>query len=78
MPTISQKELRTDFAQVLRRAEAGEEFTITAFGHPIAQLEPARSRQWVPGTQLADLWRAPADPTLEEDLGTLGRALTDP
>jgi prevent-host-death family protein len=32
MPTIPQKELRNNVADVLRRAEAGEEFTITVAG----------------------------------------------
>jgi prevent-host-death family protein len=78
MATIPQKELRNNVAEVLRRAEAGEEFTITVSGRPVAQLGPTRTRRWVPGAQLADLWKAPADPTLEKDLGTLGGELTDP
>ncbi len=32
MATIPQKELRNNVADVLRRAEAGEEFTITVAG----------------------------------------------
>ena len=38
---------------VLRRAEAGEEFTITVAGRPVAQLGPARRRLWVSGPDLA-------------------------
>lgn len=78
MATIPQKELRNDIAKVLRRAEAGEELTITVSGRPVAQLGPARPRQWVPSTRLADLWQAPADPTLEKDLEALGGELKDP
>jgi len=76
--TIPQKELRNNVAEVLRRAEAGEELTITVSGRPVAQLGPARTRQWVPSAHLADLWGAPADPTLEQDLEALGGELTDP
>ncbi len=78
MATIPQKELRNNVAEVLRRAEAGEELTITVSGRPVAQLGPARSRQWVPSAQLADLWGAPPDRTLEQDLEALSGELTDP
>ena len=78
MATVPQKELRNNIGEVLRRAEAGEEITITVSGRPVAQLGPARTRQWVPGAQLTDLWAAPADPTLEKDLEAMGGELTDP
>ena len=78
MATIPQKELRNHVGEVLRRAEAGEQFTITVSGRPVAQLGPVRTRQWVPSTQLADLWAAPPDPTLEKDLEALAGELTDP
>jgi prevent-host-death family protein len=78
MATIPQKELRNKVGEVLRRAEAGEEITITVSGRPVAQLGPARTRQWVPSSQLGELWAAPADPTLEQDLEKLGGELTDP
>jgi prevent-host-death family protein len=32
VPTIPQKELRDNVGEVLRRAEAGEEFTVTVAG----------------------------------------------
>ena len=38
MATIPQKELRNNVAAVLRRAEAGEELTITVSGRPVARL----------------------------------------
>jgi prevent-host-death family protein len=43
--TIPQKELRNNVAEVLRRAEAGEEFTVTVAGRPVAQLGPAARRR---------------------------------
>jgi prevent-host-death family protein len=76
--TIPQKELRNNVAEVLRRAEAGEEMTITVSGRPVASLGPARGRRWVRSSQLADLWRAPADLTLEADLERMGGELHDP
>jgi prevent-host-death family protein len=78
MATIPQKELRNHVGKILRRAEAGEQFTITVSGRPVAQLGPLRSRQWVPSGQLADLWATPPDRTLDEDLRALGGELPDP
>jgi prevent-host-death family protein len=78
MVTIPQKELRNHVGEVLRRAEAGEHFTITVSGRPVAELGPVRARQWVASAQLRELWNAPADPTLTQDLHMLGGALTDP
>lgn len=78
MATIPQKELRNEVGEVLRRAEAGEEITITVSGRPVAQLGPVRARRWVPGGQLAELWNAPLDPTLEKDLEMMGGEMQDP
>lgn len=68
MATIPQKELRNNVAEVLRRAEAGEEMTITVSGRPVAHLGPLRKRQWVKGAELAALAELPPDPTLMEDI----------
>jgi prevent-host-death family protein len=78
MASIPQKELRNNIGEVLRRAEAGEQLTITVAGRPVAQLGPVRTRQWVPSAQLKDLWATPPDPTLEKDLEALGAEIVDP
>lgn len=78
MATIPQKELRNNVADVLRRAEAGEEFTITVSGRPVAELGPAHTRQWVDTASLQDLWKLPVDPTFEKDLEKFGGDLRDP
>jgi prevent-host-death family protein len=78
MATIPQKELRNNVAEVLRRAESGEELTITVSGRPVATLGPARRRRWIPSSDLAELWRSPPDPTLAQDLERLGGELIDP
>ena len=75
---IPQKELRNNVAEVLRRAEAGEQFTITVAGRPVAQLGPAQRRQWVSGPELAKVWDTPAPETLAEDLEDFPGALVDP
>lgn len=78
MATIPQKELRNNVGEVLRRAEAGEQITITVSGRPVAQLGPSRDRQWVPAGQLEDLWRLPVDDALAGDLQQFGTGLRDP
>jgi prevent-host-death family protein len=76
--TIPQKELRNNVGEVLRRAEAGEEFTITVAGRPVARLGPEARRRWVSGPQLAQVWGTPAPHTLEADLREVDTDLRDP
>lgn len=78
MTTIRQKDLRNNVGEVLRRAEAGEEFTVTVSGRPVARLGPARPRQWVSGETLQRVWQTPAPQTLETDLARFPGELADP
>jgi prevent-host-death family protein len=78
VPTIPQKELRNNVGEVLRRAEAGEEFTITVAGRPVAELGPARRRRWVSGPDLTRVWQTPAPRTLDADLDQFPGELADP
>jgi prevent-host-death family protein len=78
MATIPQKELRNNVSEILRRAEAGEEFTITVAGRPVAQLGPARRRRWVAGEDLARVWDTPAPAALAGDLERFPAELADP
>ena len=75
---IPDRDLRDNIANVLRRAEAGEQFTITVAGRPVAQLGPVRHRQWASGPELAKIWDTPAPQTLADDLQHVPAALTDP
>lgn len=77
MATIPQKELRNNVGEVLRRAEAGEEFTVTVAGRPVARLGPARPREWVSGPALQRVWQTPAPQTLDADLGLLPGEIGD-
>jgi prevent-host-death family protein len=76
--TIPQKELRNNVGEVLRRAQAGEEFTVTVAGRPVATLGPASPRRWVSGPALQRIWRTPAPQTLADDLGSFPGSLADP
>ena len=40
MTEIAQRELRNDNAEIMRRVEAGETFTVTRNGVPVAELRP--------------------------------------
>jgi prevent-host-death family protein len=51
--------LRNNVAEVLRRAESGEQFTITVAGRPVAQLGPAAKRRWVGGPTLKAAFQTP-------------------
>ena len=77
MATIPQKELRNNVGEVLRRAEAGEEITITVAGRPVAQLGPARRRNWVTGPALGAVWQTPAPRGLSDDIDRFPAHLGD-
>lgn len=74
MPVIPQKELRNNVGEILRRAEAGEEFTITVSGRPAARLGPLAEQvedepsPWVDIAEVAELLRLPAMPDWMEDI----------
>lgn len=69
VPTIPQKTLRNEIGEILRRAEAGEQFTITVSGRAVAELRPiAKDRTWVDSSVLDDLWKLPVDENLAHDL----------
>ena len=78
VPTIRQKELRNSIGEILRRAEAGEEFTITVSGRPVAQLGPRRPRPWVNSEVLEELWKLPVDPDYMRDIENFGFELRNP
>lgn len=78
MPEIPQKKLRNEIGEILRRAEAGEEFTVTVSGRPVAKLGPLRSRKWVDNSVLEELAKLPVDEKLAEDIREFDIQLRDP
>lgn len=78
MAVISDKALRANSSEILRRAEAGEHFTVIMAGKPVAELgpvHPVHRRQWVKTSDVMDIWRLPADPSLAADLDDFGGEL---
>jgi len=61
--TIPQRELRNNVSAVLRAAEAGETFTVTVRGRPVARVVPAGQ---------------PDEPRVDVDRATLRRILSLP
>ncbi|MEZ0493483.1 type II toxin-antitoxin system prevent-host-death family antitoxin [Kineococcus sp. TBRC 1896] len=87
MTTIPLRELRNDYAGVLRRVEEGENFTITRDGQPVAQLSPYVAphapRRAVPVADLRTLLSRPAMTQeqvadLRADLAEADWAIPDP
>jgi len=74
MKTIAQRELRNRSGDVLRRAEQGETFTVTVDGRPVAEVGPARRRQWVPKAAYLSALAGGADRTFFADIRRLARA----
>jgi len=70
MTTIPQRERRNNVSEVLRRAEAGERFTITVAGRPVAELgPPPAERRGATFDELREiLAKNPVDPEWAEDL----------
>ena len=73
MPQIAQRELRNQVAAVLKRAEAGEHFTITVAGRPVAELGPLAGARApaAPGRLAAVVAETPADAAWATELQAL-------
>jgi prevent-host-death family protein len=52
---IGQRELRNDNAEIMRRVEAGESFTVTRNGKPVADLIPHQAGRAVPRRTVGEL-----------------------
>jgi len=76
MTTIAQRELRNQISAVLRRAEEGEQFTITVDGRPVALLGPlAITRKPAAAGRLAAVVnQTPVDATWARELRELRAA----
>lgn len=54
---ISQRELRNNSGDVMRRLDEGETFIVTRNGVPVGELVPLRRRRFVNGPALAAAFR---------------------
>ena len=75
MESVGLRELRQDASGLVRRAEAGEEITITVSGRPSAPLAPLVPARW---GEVAELFQGPGDPDWEGDRQLLDDEVRDP
>lgn len=79
---IPQRELRNDIASILRAAEAGETFTVTVRGRPVARLvppgEPSQPRTDVDRETIRRILALPPDDSLARELEEAEAELGDP
>lgn len=78
MSEVGLRELRQQASDLVRRAEAGEEVTITVSGRPAARLVPVNPPTWRGYDEIADLFSGPADPDWERDRELINQELRDP
>jgi prevent-host-death family protein len=55
---ITQRELRNDSGEVMRKLDEGESFVVTRNGVPVGELTPLRRQRFVPAETAAALFRA--------------------
>ena len=61
MNTITQRQLRNESGEIMRRLDAGESFVVTRNGVPVGELIPLRRQRFVPReTVIAMFANAPA------------------
>lgn len=75
---VEMTELRQNASELVRRAQAGEEFTITVSGRPSARLVPVGSTQWRRWDEIAELFGGSSDPNWQHDRERVGDDLRDP
>ncbi len=79
--TIPQRELRNNISAVLRAAEAGETFTVTVRGRPVARVVPpgeGAPRTDVDRATLRRILAVPLDAGLAAELDDAEAPLDDP
>ena len=70
--------MRQNASELVRRAQAGEQVTITVAGRPAAVLGPVSPRAWRSWDDLADIFAMPADEDWQRDRDQVDNAVTDP
>lgn len=78
MAEVGLREMRQNASELVRRAGAGEQVTITVAGRPAAVLGPVSPRAWRRWDDLADLFTGPADPDWASDRELLDQSPADP
>ena len=78
MTEVGLREMRQNASELVRRAQAGEQLTITVAGRPAAVLGPVSSRTWRRWEEIADIFREPVDHDWASDRDQIDSGLADP
>jgi prevent-host-death family protein len=78
MSEVGLREMRQNASELVRRAQAGEQVTITVAGRPAAVLGPVNPRTWRQWADLADIFATPGDADWASERDLLDHALSDP
>jgi prevent-host-death family protein len=78
MGEVGLREMRQNASELVRRAEAGEQVTITVAGRPAAVLGPVSPRAWRRWDDIADIFTRPADPDWDGDRELVDDSVIDP
>jgi prevent-host-death family protein len=70
--------MRQNASELVRRAEAGEQVTITVAGRPAAVLGPVNSRQWRSWQDVAGVFASPTDPDWAQQRDLMDGDVADP
>src|SRR5688572_10306196 len=79
--TITQRELRNDSGEIMRRLDQGESFIITRNGNPVGELTPLRRHRFVRAETAASVFHnaPPIDAQrLRDDLDALASQDAEP
>jgi prevent-host-death family protein len=75
---VGLREMRQNASDLVRRAQAGEQVTITVSGRPAAVLGPLVTGAWRRWSDVADIFAAPADDDWASDRDLIDNSLQDP
>ena len=78
MDEVGLREMRQNASELVRRAEAGEQLTITVAGRPAAVLGPISPRVWRRWGDLEPLFAGPTDPEWASTRDQLDDGPADP
>jgi prevent-host-death family protein len=78
MDEVGLREMRQNASELVRRAQAGEQLTITVSGRAAAVLGPVNPRAWRRWSELATLFDGSTDPDWPADHGHLDDTPRDP
>jgi prevent-host-death family protein len=70
--------MRQHASELVRRAQSGEQVTITVAGRPAAMLGPISARTWRRWDDVAEAFAGPTDRDWAHDRELVDGSLTDP